>query len=82
MSSAVKKVAQIAVGAAIGFIQGGPWGALAGAAMAFYVASQQDKLDTGSLRTSEPSSQTLRSSKAAARYVLGRVSTGGVLAWG
>lgn len=82
MSSAVKKVAQVAVGAAIGFIQGGPWGALAGAAMAFYVASQQDKLDTGSLRTSEPSSQTLRSSKAAARYVLGRVSTGGVLAWG
>lgn len=82
MSSAVKKVAQIAVGVAIGFIQGGPWGALAGAAMAFYVASQQDKLDTGSLRTSEPSSQTLRSSKAAARYVLGRVSTGGVLAWG
>ena len=82
MSSAVKKVAQVAIGAAIGFIQGGPWGALAGAAMAFYVASQQDKLDTGSLRTSEPSSQTLRSSKAAARYVLGRVSTGGVLAWG
>ncbi|WP_256579001.1 DUF1983 domain-containing protein [Pseudomonas sp. B5(2017)] len=82
MSSAVKKVAQVAIGAAIGFIQGGPWGALAGAAMAFYVASQQDKLDTGSLRTNEPSSQTLRSSKAAARYVLGRVSTGGVLAWG
>lgn len=82
MSSAVKKVAQVAIGAAIGFIQGGPWGAVAGAAMAFYVASQQDKLDTGSLRSGEPSSQTLRSSKAAARYVLGRVSTGGVLAWG
>ena len=82
MSSAVKKVAQVAIGAAIGFVQGGPWGAVAGAAMAFYVASQQDKLDTGSLRASEPSSQTLRSSKAAARYVLGRVSTGGVLAWG
>lgn len=82
MSSAVKKVAQVAVGAAIGFVQGGPWGALAGAALAFYVSSQQDQLDTGSLRASEPSSQTLRSSKAAARYVLGRVSTGGVLAWG
>ena len=82
MSSAVNKIAKIAVGAAIGFMQGGPWGAVAGAAMAFYVASQQDKLDTGSLRASEPSSQTLRSSKAAARYVLGRVSTGGVLAWG
>ncbi|MEN5305325.1 DUF1983 domain-containing protein [Pseudomonas sp. TWI628] len=82
MSSAVKKVAQVAVGAAIGFAQGGPWGALAGAALAFYVSSQQDQLDTGSLRASEPSSQTLRSSKASARYVLGRVSTGGVLAWG
>jgi hypothetical protein len=82
MSSAVSKVAQIAVGAVIGFVQGGPLGALAGAALAFYVASQQDQLDTGSLRTGEPSSQTLRSSKAAARYVLGRVSTGGVLAWG
>ncbi|MEW5512066.1 DUF1983 domain-containing protein [Pseudomonas asiatica] len=82
MSSAVSKVAQIAVGAVIGFVQGGPWGAVAGAALAFYVSSQQDKLDTGSLRASEPSSQTLRSSKAAARYVLGRVSTGGVLAWG
>ena len=31
---------------------------------------------------SEPSSQTLRSSKAPARYCLGRFSTGGVLAWG
>lgn len=82
MSSAVSKVAQIAVGAVIGFVQGGPWGAVAGAALAFYVSSQQDKLDTGSLRASEPSSQTLRSSKAAARFVLGRVSTGGVLAWG
>ncbi|KPM65573.1 host specificity protein J [Pseudomonas putida] len=83
MSSAVSKVAQIAVGAVVGFAQtGSPWGALAGAALAFYAASQQDKLDTGSLRTGEPSSQTLRSSKAAARYVLGRVSTGGVLAWG
>jgi hypothetical protein len=82
MSSAVKKVAQVVVGAVIGFAQGGPWGAVAGAALAFYVASQQDQLDTGSLRASEPSSQTLRSSKASARYILGRVSTGGVLAWG
>ncbi|WP_342622628.1 phage tail tip fiber protein [Pseudomonas alkylphenolica] len=82
MSSAVKKVAQVAVGAVIGFVQGGPWGALAGAALAFYVSSQQDQLKTDSLRAGEPSSQTLRSSKAAARYVLGRVSTGGVLSWG
>ncbi|UBM27196.1 DUF1983 domain-containing protein [Pseudomonas sp. p1(2021b)] len=82
MSSAVKKVAQVVVGAVIGFAQGGPWGALAGAALAFYVASQQDQLETGSLRAGEPSSQTLRSSKASARFVLGRVSTGGVLAWG
>lgn len=82
MSSAVKKVAQIAVGAVIGFVQGGPWGALAGAALAFYVSSQQDQLKTDSLRAGEPSSQTLRSSKASARFILGRASTGGVLAWG
>ncbi|MFD2404934.1 hypothetical protein ACFSVK_02670 [Azorhizophilus paspali] len=36
------------------------------------------KLDSAS---SEPSSQTLRSSKAAARYIVGRASTGGVLSW-
>jgi hypothetical protein len=31
--------------------------------------------------SSEPSSQTVRSSKAPVRFILGRVSTGGVLAW-
>ncbi|MDG9890553.1 phage tail tip protein J-related protein, partial [Pseudomonas juntendi] len=31
--------------------------------------------------SSEPSSQTVRSSKAPARFILGRASTGGVLAW-
>ncbi|WP_313740458.1 DUF1983 domain-containing protein [Pseudomonas sp.] len=30
---------------------------------------------------SEPSSQTVRSSKAPVRFILGRISTGGVLAW-
>ncbi|MGH8388155.1 MAG: phage tail tip fiber protein, partial [Pseudomonas sp.] len=82
MSSGVKKIAQVAVGATIGFVQGGPWGAAAGAALAFYAAEQQEKLTAKSpLRDNEPSAQTVRSSKAPARFILGRVSTGGVLVW-
>lgn len=82
MSSGVKKLAQVAVGAVIGFFQGGPWGAVAGAALAFYAAEQQEKLNTkSSLRDNEPSAQTVRSSKAPVRFILGRVSTGGVLVW-
>jgi hypothetical protein len=80
--SGVKKVAQVAVGAAIGFIQGGPVGAAIGAGLAFYAASQQDSLtNKSSVRASEPSAQTVRSSKAPIRFILGRVSTGGVLVW-
>ncbi|WP_434577527.1 phage tail tip fiber protein [Pseudomonas sp. Z1-6] len=82
MSSGVKKLAQVVVGAVVGFFQGGPWGAVAGAALAFYAAEQQEKLNTKSpLRDNEPSAQTVRSSKAPVRFILGRVSTGGVLVW-
>ncbi|ELS43274.1 phage tail tip fiber protein [Pseudomonas syringae] len=82
MSSGVRKLAQVAVGAVVGFAQGGPWGAAAGAALAFYASEQQEKLNTKSpLRDNEPSAQTVRSSKAPVRYILGRVSTGGVLVW-
>ncbi|AAO57498.1 phage tail protein [Pseudomonas syringae group genomosp. 3] len=82
MPSGVKKIAQVAVGAVIGFVQGGPVGAAIGAGLAFYAASQQEKLNTKSpLRDNEPSAQTVRSSKAPIRFVLGRVSTGGVLVW-
>ncbi|OAI84862.1 phage tail tip fiber protein [Pseudomonas putida] len=82
MSSGVKKLAQVVVGAVIGFVQGGPWGAAIGAGLAFYAAEQQEKLNTKSpLRDNEPSAQTVRSSKAPARFILGRVSTGGVLVW-
>ncbi|KTB99046.1 phage tail protein [Pseudomonas sp. ICMP 10191] len=82
MPSGVKKIAQVAVGAVIGFVQGGPVGAAIGAGLAFYAASQQEKLNTNSpLRDNEPSAQTVRSSKAPVRYILGRVSTGGVLVW-
>ncbi|WP_368491757.1 DUF1983 domain-containing protein [Pseudomonas sp. Hg5Tf] len=82
MSGGVKKIAQVAVGAVIGFVQGGPVGAAIGAGMAFYMAEQQEKLNTKSpLRDNEPSAQTVRSSKAPARFILGRVSTGGVLVW-
>lgn len=82
MSGGVKKIAQVAVGAVIGFIQGGPVGAAIGAGMAFYMAEQQEKLNTKSpMRDNEPSAQTVRSSKAPVRFILGRVSTGGVLVW-
>ncbi|WP_151883852.1 phage tail protein [Pseudomonas putida] len=82
MSGGVKKLAQVAVGAIIGGVQGGPWGAIAGAGLAFYAAEQQEKLNTKSpLRDNEPSAQTVRSSKAPARFILGRASTGGVLVW-
>ena len=82
MSGGVKKIAQVAIGAAVGFVQGGPIGAAIGAGMAFYMAEQQEKLNTKSpLRDNEPSAQTVRSSKAPARFILGRVSTGGILVW-
>lgn len=83
MSGGVKKLAAVAVGAVAGFLQtGNPWGAVAGAALAFYAAEQQEKLNTKSpLRDNEPSAQTVRSSKAPVRFILGRVSTGGVLVW-
>ncbi|WP_248286603.1 phage tail tip protein J-related protein, partial [Pseudomonas ceruminis] len=82
MSGGVKKLAQVAVGAVIGFVQGGPVGAVIGAGLAFYAAEQQEKLNTKSpLRDNEPSAQTVRSSKAPVRFILGRVSTGGVLVW-
>lgn len=82
MSSGVKKLAQVVVGAVVGFYQGGPVGAVIGAGLAFYAAEQQEKLNTKSpLRDNEPSAQTVRSSKAPVRFILGRVSTGGVLVW-
>lgn len=83
MSGGVKKLGAVVVGAIAGFAQtGNPWGAVAGAALAFYAAEQQEKLNTKSpLRDNEPSAQTVRSSKAPVRFILGRVSTGGVLVW-
>ncbi|MGE1156752.1 phage tail tip protein J-related protein, partial [Pseudomonas kitaguniensis] len=82
MSNGVKKIAQVVVGAVIGFVQGGPVGAVIGAGLAFYAAEQQEKLNTKSpLRDNEPSAQTVRSSKAPVRFILGRVATGGVLVW-
>ncbi|MNJ25709.1 hypothetical protein D3C77_201630 [compost metagenome] len=82
MSKAVKKVALVAAGAALGFVTGGVGFALIGGAVGLFVGSQQDvALKTGGGGSSEPSAQTVRSSKAPARFILGRVSTGGVLVW-
>lgn len=82
MSKAVRKVALVAAGAALGFVTGGIGFALIGGAVGLFVGSQQDAaLKTGSGGSGEPSAQTVRSSKAPARFILGRVSTGGVLVW-
>ncbi|URK96005.1 DUF1983 domain-containing protein [Pseudomonas sp. BYT-1] len=82
MSKAVKKVALVAAGAALGFVTGGVGFAIIGGAVGLFVGSQQDAaLKGGRGGTGEPSAQTVRSSKAPARFILGRVSTGGVLVW-
>lgn len=82
MSKAVRKVALVAAGAALGFVTGGVGFALIGGAVGLFVGSQQDAaLKSGRVGSSEPSAQTVRSSKAPARFILGRVSTGGVLVW-
>ncbi|MFV3326702.1 phage tail tip fiber protein [Pseudomonas sp. NY15372] len=82
MSKAVKKVALVAAGAALGFVTGGVGFAIIGGAVGLFVGSQQDAaLKGGRAGTGEPSAQTVRSSKAPARFILGRVSTGGVLVW-
>jgi len=82
MSKAVKKVALVAAGAALGFVTGGIGFALIGGAVGLFVGSQQGAaLKGGAGASSEPSAQTVRSSKAPARFILGRVSTGGVLVW-
>lgn len=77
MSKAWKKVKSWG-GAALGFALGGAWGAIYGALYDLYKWMKPDTPDTPS---SEPGARTLRSSKAPARYILGRAATGGVLAF-
>lgn len=81
MSKAVRKVALVAAGAALGFVTGGIGFALIGGAVGLFVGSQQDAALKSGGYSSEPSAQTVRSSKAPARFILGRASTGGVLVW-
>lgn len=82
MAKGTNKIASTLIGAVVGFYQGGPGGAIVGAAAGYYVADQQAKAaNVKGPAQGEPSAQTVRSSKAACRYLLGRVSTGGLLAW-
>lgn len=82
MAQGTSKIASTLIGAVVGFYQGGPGGAFVGAAAGYYVADQQAKAaNVKAAQQQEPSAQTVRSSKAACRYLLGRVSTGGLLAW-
>ncbi|MGJ8525165.1 Chromosome partition protein Smc [Halomonadaceae bacterium LMG 33818] len=78
MGKVVKSVANIAVSAGVGFVAGGPWGAVIAASAAAFNDFESSKLSNNG---STPSAQTVRSSKAPIRFILGRASTGGVLAW-
>ncbi|WP_288436549.1 DUF1983 domain-containing protein [uncultured Pseudomonas sp.] len=82
MAQGASKIASVVIGAAVGYAQGNIGGAIVGAAAGYYVADQQAKAEKVKGPTqSEPAAQTVRSSRAACRYLLGRVSTGGLLAW-
>lgn len=82
MSQGTSKLASVVIGAVVGYAQGNVGGAIVGAAAGYYVADQQAKAsNVKAAQQQEPSAQTVRSSKAACRYLLGRVSTGGLLAW-
>lgn len=76
--SALNSVVRIAVTIA-GYAFGGPIGGIAAGMIASMVF--KDDVPGLSSTSSEPSAQTVRSSKAAVRYILGRASTGGVFAW-
>ena len=78
MGKVIKSVANIAVSAGVGFVAGGPWGAVIAASAAAFNDFESSKLSNNG---STPSAQTVRSSKAPIRFILGRASTGGVLAW-
>lgn len=82
MSRSVGRIVGAVAFAAVGFFTGGAaWAigaAVFGAAYGDYVARQINKVgDQGA----EPAAHTVRSSKEPVRWILGRVSTGGLLAW-
>lgn len=76
-------IAVVAIAAGAAAVAGASALAIAGVALAagaiFSMMKQSQVAQDG--YTAEPSGQTLRSSKAAARYIVGRISTGGVLQW-
>ncbi|MCG6540160.1 fibronectin type III domain-containing protein, partial [Pseudomonas sp. KSR10] len=76
-------IAVVAIAAGAAAVAGASALAIAGVALAagaiFSMMKQSQVSQDG--YTAEPSGQTLRSSKAAARYIVGRISTGGVLQW-
>jgi hypothetical protein len=76
--SALNSVVRLAITVA-GYAFGGPVGGLVAGLVASMVF--KDDVPGTSNTSSEPSAQTVRSSKAAARFILGRASTGGVFAW-
>ncbi|WP_110685066.1 phage tail tip protein J-related protein [Salinicola aestuarinus] len=80
MGKAVKAVASVAVGVAVGFATGNPYlGVMAGGAM-FAAGSLTPEVDQGVSSQTELK-QVIRSSKEPAHYQFGRCAVGGLLAW-
>ncbi|WFF40386.1 hypothetical protein EVC62_02100 [Salinicola endophyticus] len=80
MGKAVKAVAAVAVGVAVGFATGNPYlGVLAGGAM-FASGSLTPKVDMGTATQTELK-QVIRSSKEPAHFQFGACAVGGLLAW-
>ncbi|WP_110661508.1 phage tail tip protein J-related protein [Salinicola socius] len=80
MGKAVKAVAAVAVGVAVGFATGNPYlGVLAGGAM-FASSSLTPEANIGASTQTELK-QVIRSSKEPAHYQFGRCAVGGLLAW-
>ena len=78
MSKAIKAVAAVAVGVAVGFVAG-PWaGVLAGAAM---LSSALAKPPAMAKPSQAELKQIVRSAKEPARSVFGHIGTGALLAW-
>ncbi|GHB30397.1 phage tail tip protein J-related protein [Salinicola rhizosphaerae] len=80
MGKAVKAVAAVAVGVAVGFATSNPWAGFAAGAAMYASSSLTPKVDMGASTQTELK-QVIRSSKEPAHYQFGRCAVGGLLAW-
>jgi hypothetical protein len=80
MGKAVKAVASVAVGVAVGFATSNPWAGFAAGAAMYASSSLTPKVDMGASTQTELK-QVIRSSKEPAHFQFGRCAVGGLLAW-